>query len=80
MHIVISPSGGGFAPPFAKVALVMSASWILVSAGFMLFPRQFVATITKGRLKLPVPVIWVFRILGLVNMVGAIHFLILFHR
>jgi len=70
-----------FAPaPFDKVPIVISATWLIVSAGLMLFPRQLVGTVTRGTIKLPLPAVWACRILGVFNLVGAIYFLIVFQR
>ncbi len=67
-------------PPFDKVPIVISASWVFVSVGVMLFPQQLVTWFTGGTVKLPRVVAWLYRILAVVNLVGAIHFLILFWR
>lgn len=66
--------------PYDKVLIVMLASWVLVSVCLTLFPRRFFATLTRGAIILSTPAIWIWRILGLVNMIGAVRFLILFRK
>jgi hypothetical protein len=70
-----------FAPaPFDKVPLVMSASWLVLSAGLLLLPSQIVLTISRGSVKLPNSAVWACRVLGAINLVGSIHFIIFFWR
>ena len=70
-----------FAPaPFDKVPIVISVVWIIVSASVILFPRRFVLVFTRGAIELPPVAIWICRLLGVVNVAGAIHFLILFQK
>ena len=66
--------------PYDKLLIVMLVLWALVSAWIMIFPRRFVATLTSGSIMLPEPAVWICRVLGVVNMVGAVRFLMVFRN
>ena len=60
---------------FGTPLIIILVFWVGLSALFFFSARRFLAMIMRNRIHFSSPVIWLYRILGFVNMVGAIYLL-----
>lgn len=68
------------APQFRNFVVTTSAVWVLLSAALFLAPGTLVAAITRKGVRLPTYGRWLCRLLAIVNMAGALHFLMTFRK